>query len=235
MKKNDPISIALLDDDVNFNELIISKLSKISIDVTSYTTGESLFNDTNLSFYDIFFIDLSLSENPSAGFEVIRDLRSRLFEYIPIILISNDQDKDKIAHGIECGADDYITKPIDFKLLRVKLKQLVERFSTKKTELDKLVMVPETFRQASLNCTFTLSQISEHYIVLESSIYISKGTILNICGDFVEEYFNEDNLSLVVTQTKNEIGLFYLKLSWPLSSSFIPSLREKIMALKENE
>jgi len=77
----------------------------------------------NLVILDIMLPDIN-------GYEVCRDLRSNLrTSHIPIIFLTQkDERSDQIA-GLEMGADDYITKPFDLQLLLLRVEGALRRAS----------------------------------------------------------------------------------------------------------
>jgi len=64
------------------------------------------------------------------GYEVCRSLRNTLrTSHIPILFLTQkDERSDKIA-GLELGADDYITKPFDIEELRLRVQNALRRAS----------------------------------------------------------------------------------------------------------
>ncbi len=75
----------------------------------------------NLVILDILLPDID-------GYEVCRSLRSNLrTSHIPIIFLTQkDERSDQIA-GLELGADDYITKPFDLQLLLLRVEGALRR------------------------------------------------------------------------------------------------------------
>ena len=75
----------------------------------------------NLVILDIMLPDID-------GYEVCRRLRGNLrTSHIPIIFLTQkDERSDQIA-GLELGADDYITKPFDLQLLLLRVQNSIQR------------------------------------------------------------------------------------------------------------
>ncbi len=75
----------------------------------------------NLVILDIMLPDIN-------GYEVCRRLRANLrTSHIPIIFLTQkDERSDQIA-GLELGADDYITKPFDLQLLMLRVQNSLQR------------------------------------------------------------------------------------------------------------
>ncbi|RLC19969.1 MAG: hypothetical protein DRH56_10740, partial [Deltaproteobacteria bacterium] len=62
------------------------------------------------------------------GMALINKLKSQLTtRYIPIIMLTAKDDVDLEVKGIDAGADDYLTKPVNAKLLMARIRRLMER------------------------------------------------------------------------------------------------------------
>jgi len=61
------------------------------------------------------------------GFEVCRQIRSDpATRLTPVVLVTTLDSRDDRIAGVEAGADDFLTKPIDVELLRARVKALLE-------------------------------------------------------------------------------------------------------------
>jgi diguanylate cyclase (GGDEF)-like protein len=109
----------------------ISNMLRIYFDSQGYETivaprGEEALeicrrNMPNLVILDIMLPDIN-------GYDVCRRLRSNLrTSHIPIIFLTQrDERSDQIA-GLELGADDYVTKPFDLQLLLLRVQGALRR------------------------------------------------------------------------------------------------------------
>ncbi len=60
-----------------------------------------------------------------SGFELLSEIKKKFTAPPPIVMmITAYGDDDKHKRSIELGADDFLTKPLDFNLLKTKLKAL---------------------------------------------------------------------------------------------------------------
>ena len=75
--------------------------------------------------YDIILMDLKMPE--MNGFETTEYLRNTMKSQIPIIALTADVTTVDVAKCKEFGMDDYISKPIDEKLLYSKIVELVKK------------------------------------------------------------------------------------------------------------
>jgi DNA-binding response OmpR family regulator len=60
-----------------------------------------------------------------SGFELLSEIKRKFTAPPPIVMmITAYGDDEKHRHSINLGADDFLTKPLDFNLLKTKLKSL---------------------------------------------------------------------------------------------------------------
>jgi signal transduction histidine kinase/DNA-binding response OmpR family regulator/ligand-binding sensor domain-containing protein len=91
---------------------------------------------------DIILCDVMMPE--MNGFELSRKLKeSAMTEAIPIIFLSGRADKKAQLEGLNTGADDYITKPFDAKLLQSRVKNLIEQRMRLRRRLSHELAEPE--------------------------------------------------------------------------------------------
>lgn len=60
-----------------------------------------------------------------SGFELLKELKEFAPE-LPIFMSSAYTDSERQAHAKELGALDYITKPVDFKILKEKISKILD-------------------------------------------------------------------------------------------------------------
>lgn len=77
------------------------------------------------------------------GYECCREIKEGLDTcHIPVILLTAKVDDDDIIKGLEIGADDYILKPFTPKILKAKVKSLIEGRLNLKKMYAKLLLPP---------------------------------------------------------------------------------------------
>jgi DNA-binding response OmpR family regulator len=74
--------------------------------------------------YDLIILDLILPKK--SGFEVCRSLRKNAVKTPILMLTALDSISDKVK-GLDCGADDYLTKPFSFDELLARVRALLRR------------------------------------------------------------------------------------------------------------
>jgi len=111
------------------DEHIIATSLKKGLEQEHYTVdlafdGQEGFDLASSEDYDLLVLDLMLPKLD--GLEICRQLRANQ-NHIPIlILTAKSQIEDKIK-GLNCGADDYLTKPFAFEELLARIRALSRR------------------------------------------------------------------------------------------------------------
>ena len=125
--------IALVEDEIDLNNLIKTYLEKNDYEVVSYTKGIDAINNINDDI-NLWILDIMLSDDIS-GYDIIKKIRE-INPNVPIIFTSaRDKDLDKII-GLELGSDDYITKPYSPKELVLRVNNIIKRvYSTKEQKI----------------------------------------------------------------------------------------------------
>jgi DNA-binding response OmpR family regulator len=85
--------------------------------------------------YDIVILDLMLPRKD--GLEICRELRRQRTESAVLMLTARDTLEDKVS-GLDCGADDYLTKPFEFPELLARVRSLLRRTSRSRARLLKV-------------------------------------------------------------------------------------------------
>ena len=125
MEKSDKkIKVLLVDDDENICQLLKLYLEKDGFDTEFCNDGTSALERLHVVDFDLVLLDIMMP-GPD-GFQVLGELRK--FSDIPVIMLSaRGEPMDKIS-GLDCGADDYITKPFEPQELIARIRAILRRF-----------------------------------------------------------------------------------------------------------
>jgi len=118
--------ILVVEDDLDISAMLRIYFSGQGYDVQVALRGGDALAQTRKQLPQLIVLDIMLPD--MNGYEVCRRLRSTTrTRHIPIIFLTQkDERSDKLA-GLELGADDYITKPFDIEELKLRVKNQVER------------------------------------------------------------------------------------------------------------
>ena len=116
--------ILLVEDDLRIVGFVAKGLRENAYAVDVATDGEDALYQAAINDYDIIILDVMLPLKD--GFAVCRELRNAGFKTPILMLTARDAIDDRIC-GLDFGADDYLTKPFDFKELLARLRALLRR------------------------------------------------------------------------------------------------------------
>jgi len=177
----------------------IKKLTSQIGDTYIATTGQAALAMTYDIHPDIILLDLGLPDFD--GFDVISSLKSdEKYFHIPIIVITSSSDRESHLRAIRSGADEFLSKPFDYKLLESRINSLLER-------QERLVTPTINARARDLESKFAnvLGMLSEAVIVSDSKgkVELVNQYCLNLFGYQREDLIGHD-LNILIPFTNND-------------------------------
>lgn len=108
--------ILIIEDHKQMRELIERHLRKEGYAVLGASNGDEGLAVAKEHIPDLIISDIVMPG--LSGYEVLREIRADLqTTHIPLLFISSKSDMSEVRHGMNLGADDYLTKPIQIKEL----------------------------------------------------------------------------------------------------------------------
>lgn len=115
--------VLVVDDDTEMCAMLKEYLSKEQFDVTLAHDGDTALRLVEETAPDIVLLDVSM---PSlGGFDVLRRLRAD--SDLPVLMLTARDDHSDRVHGLELGADDYLTKPFNARELVARINAILRR------------------------------------------------------------------------------------------------------------
>jgi DNA-binding response OmpR family regulator len=116
-------SILLVEDDLRLAELVSRYLESNGFRVTSTARGDQAIEQVRGANPDLLILDVGIPGKD--GFEVCRQIRP-IFTNPILILTARNSDIDHVL-GLELGADDYVIKPVEPRVLMARINALLRR------------------------------------------------------------------------------------------------------------
>ena len=116
--------ILLAEDEKRMAAALVALLKQEKYDVDHEADGLSALAALESGIYDIAVLDVMMPQ--MNGFEVARKARAGGVKTPILMLTAKSQLDDKVT-GLDCGADDYLTKPFQTKELLARLRALGRR------------------------------------------------------------------------------------------------------------
>ena len=124
MGRDKPARILIVDDHEDNIELLRARLEARGYCIDTAMDGEQALARVANTAPDLILLDVMMPRID--GFEVVRRLKAnRSLPFIPIILQTALDSTEHKVEGLDAGADDYITKPINFAELEARVKSML--------------------------------------------------------------------------------------------------------------
>ena len=133
--------ILIVEDEYSLADALreILKKEKYTVDISD--NGQDGLYQALTGIYDAVVLDVMLPE--MNGFEVLQNMRAEGIK-TPVLMLTAKSGLDDKVQGLDCGADDYMTKPFQTKELLARLRAITRR----KGEIESSVI---TFGDMELN------------------------------------------------------------------------------------
>lgn len=130
--------ILVIDNDLNTSEIICTAMKNAGYETTVYQKAEDALIKMKENYIpDMVLLDLNL---PGInGFDFLEKFRKEYKQTIPIMIVSAKNSDDDIIKTLELGADDFISKPFNPKILVAKIKSKLVRLSITEASVEETI------------------------------------------------------------------------------------------------
>ena len=118
--------LLVVEDDVDIGNMLKIYFGGMDFDVDVAVRGSDALEKTKQVLPHLIVLDIMLPDID--GYEVCRNLRTNLrTSHIPVIFLTQKDERSDKLQGLELGADDYITKPFDIEELKLRVQGAIKR------------------------------------------------------------------------------------------------------------
>lgn len=178
-------TILVMDDDRTLRKNIALSLELEGYRVLTAETlaeAEAMYTQADLLLLDVLVPD-------GDGVEFCRAVRAKSDK--PVIFLTSCSDEADIIRGLDCGGDDYITKPF-------RLRELLSRVRAN------LRRIPDTF-SANLELTAVEQKLLD-YLMLNREQFLTREQILEHLWDAKGCFVNDNTLSVNISRLREKLG-----------------------------
>jgi len=119
-----PPRILVVDDNAANVDILQTRLASQGYEVVTATDGQAALDAAREHRPDLILLDVMMPKLD--GFEVCRRLKADLaLPFMPIILVTAKGESRDIVVGLDSGADEYLTKPVDHAALTARVKSIL--------------------------------------------------------------------------------------------------------------
>ena len=115
--------IFVVDDDEDMQSLLAAALAPEGYSITTFNDADSLLAATNSRVPICIFLDMVMPKR--SGLETLKELGARNY-WTPIFMITGASDLATAVEAMKCGAQDYITKPLDPDTTAMRVRTAIE-------------------------------------------------------------------------------------------------------------
>jgi signal transduction histidine kinase/DNA-binding response OmpR family regulator len=209
--------ILVVDDSSDVRTFIKSSLESFYTIVEAADGGEGI-DKARAIIPDLIVSDVMMPNVD--GFELCRVLKTDIdTSHIPVVLLTAKASEESIIEGLETGADDYITKPFNTKILLTRIKNLIDLRRQLQEKIQREMMMQPT--------EIAVSSMDQEFM---------KGLKKAVEKNMSEEEFGVDELAKGLYMSRATLNRKLRALTGESTNQFIQSYRLKRAAqlLKTN-
>lgn len=206
--------ILLVEDEVRLSQALVEIFQKNRFGVDAVYTGPSGLEYAQSGIYDLIILDIMLPGMD--GITVLKTLREEKNQ-VPVLLLTAKDDVSDKVHGLDCGADDYMTKPFSTEELLARVRALTRRRGDVKEDTIKfgdLILNAKNCELQSANGESIKLSLKEYQIIdllfRNPHQIITKERIIEKIwgGDSDAEY---NNVEVYISFLRKKIGILKVK------------------------
>ncbi|ADI74040.1 response regulator receiver protein [Methanohalobium evestigatum Z-7303] len=220
-RDNSESKILIVDDEPELVELLADYLDGYNT-IAAYN-GQEAINIIESDNIDVILLDVMMPD--INGFEVCTHIKNDdSLNYIPVLMITALSDHDNKIHGLDSGADDFLTKPVDGEELNARVRSALR---IKKLHDELMKNLNELYTQHQIRNILTgiiptlLQQLPKekkkiliHQMVKEieslfNEIYVSNNKYKDTL-ELDSENINPDNVKKTCTEVMNYLGADFI-------------------------
>ena len=180
--------ILVVDDDDRIRDLVKQYLNENNYFVSTAINAEDAQEKVNTIKFDLIVLDIMMPGK--SGLDFTEENKNKI--YTPIILLTAKGEADERVHGLEAGADDYLSKPFEPKELLLRIKNILNK--TKSKNIKRLI----EFGNVKIN-------LNKHIILKNSKefkINNTEKTILEVMINSPGKSFSRDEIGKIINLEK---------------------------------
>jgi len=121
---NKPINVLIADDDPMARETFGALLERENYSLHFASSGAETLSITSELLPDLILLDVMMPN--LSGIEVCRQIKGNPdYRHIPIILVTALDDTNDIVSGLDAGADEFVSKPVNSLELRARVRSMI--------------------------------------------------------------------------------------------------------------
>lgn len=205
-------NLLLLEDDIGLIDGLQYSLNKNGFHVDIARTVEEAKNCLKgINKYDLLILDVTLPDG--TGFDVCEKVRKQN-KQIPIIFLTASDEEVNVIRGLDCGGDDYVTKPFKLGELCSRIRALLRRAGVSSQDKTNILECGDIFIDLLASRVLLNGRILEltnaEYrllclLVRNANRVVSRDIILNDLWDGKGNFVDDNTLSVYIRRLREKV------------------------------
>jgi len=206
---NTPPRILVADDNETNRDILATRLEANGYEVLHAADGEQALAVTREHRPDLILLDIMMPKLD--GIEVCKRLKAdATLPFTPIILVTAKAESRDVVQGLDAGADEYLTKPIDQKALVARVKALLRIKEQHDSASPKVKPAPpgaaDLFISYSQKDLATVKSLTALLQQLGWSVWFDQHIRAGTSFDRVIEQALQDARAVIVAWSRNSVN-----------------------------
>jgi DNA-binding response OmpR family regulator len=189
--------LLIVEDDNDISTMLRIYFTGLGFEVDTALRGSIALEKTRQNMPHLIVLDIMLPDID--GFEVCRILRTNTrTSHVPIIFLTQKDERSDKLQGLELGADDYITKPFDIEELKLRVQRAISRaeqqsLTDPRSGLPAGRMIEDHLRQVIRRTNWALLDIRIEYYSAFREIYgfVAANDLIRFTAMLMNEIIDE--------------------------------------------
>ncbi len=198
-------TILIVEDDAFLRDGLTELLKRENYLPTAADSLRSAKKLLTASSFSLVLLDVMLPDG--TGFDFCTELRSQGFE-APILFLTACDDELQVVRGLDCGGDDYVTKPFKLRELTSRIRALLrraERATEKQPSFLNAEKLTVNVNGEEILLTPTEFQLLS-VLVKNAGIIVPRATLLERIWDIDGDFIDDNTLTVHVSRLREKIG-----------------------------
>ena len=189
--------LLIVEDDFDIATMLQIYFGSLGYEINLAPRGSEALEKTRQKMPHLIVLDIMLPDID--GYEVCRCLRTQpRTSHIPIIFLTQKDERSDRIQGLELGADDYVTKPFDIEELRLRVQNAIARseresLTDPRTNLPTGRLIEDQLRQIIRKEEWALMDIRLNHFESFKEVYgfVASDDVLRFTGILIGEVLDE--------------------------------------------
>jgi two-component system response regulator ArlR len=171
--------ILIVEDDKNISEFLVDSFKQAGYSAKTTSDGAKAIKFVKDSKPDLIVLDLGI-ENISG--ETVCEQVKKMHPDLPIIILTAKNSSREVVHGLDIGADDYVSKPFEIDELLARVRTRLKQKGTSELVIDNLIVDTTSYevKRGGKSISLTAKEFKLlEYLIINKGAVLSRETILD--------------------------------------------------------